>query len=328
MRTQILIGACCFVLQGVAFSKMVVDLYGDDSAVGKRVLSAYQIQVTRLEEKRLQLESKYQNHIPQRLIKPILRQRQLLCEQIKNTGGYVYANYDAVYYPTDRQHYVTIEVVTAKERDRLKWISPPLAYHPQQIIKHDVITLMQDYLDKGVQLMLSHQLKPTPPKCPGFHCLFGFDHPLLKPYRQKFDQGVQAQQSFIATTLAHDPDPERRIAAAYLIGEFHDPKQILNLLTKHVTDTNNGVRNAVVRVIAQTMHQSGLNKINVLPFVELINSPDESDRNKALFVLLEAAEVPQQKRIINQRASKIIRQLARLKQPNNHAFANLLLNKL
>jgi hypothetical protein len=84
----------------------------------------------------------------------------------------------------------------------------------------------------------------------------------------------------------------------------------------------------VIRVIADTMHRSGIQKIDVRPFIQLLDSPYETDRNKSLFVLLEAADLPEQNQQIRELAISKLLSLAKLRQPNNHAFAVKLLEKL
>ena len=82
--------------------------------------------------------------------------------------------------------------------------------------------------------------------------------------------------------MNHDPIPDRRAAAVFLIGHFKDPKEIMSTLTPHVMDADSGVRNNVMRVIGMTMEKAHLTQIDLHPFLVLLQSPVESDRNKAL----------------------------------------------
>ncbi|WP_332248013.1 HEAT repeat domain-containing protein [Legionella tunisiensis] len=67
-------------------------------------------------------------------------------------------------------------------------------------------------------------------------------------------------------TLNNDPDPSRRAAAAFLMGHFKDPNEIISLLMVHVNDRDSGVRNNVMRVIAATMFKANIAPIDVVPF--------------------------------------------------------------
>lgn len=327
MHHRLILGALLMAMHGVSKATLSVDLYGDESARARQVLSQYEKQVVLLVEKSLKIETKYHGQVPQAVLTRLKHKRNQLCNKIKQTGHYAYANYEVVYYPKDKQHYVTIEVIKSKDKHRLHWIKSTASF-PHPAGENDIIQVMQAYLEVGYQLVMSHQLNIAEVKCARFHCLFGFDHPQLKPYRNKIDQGIRSGKSLILTTLNQDLDPERRKASIYLIGELNDAEEILNVLASHVTDEDDGVRNSVVRVIASTMHRSGIKKMDVRPFIQLLDSPYETDRNKSLFVLLEAADLPEQNQLIRELAVSKLQSLAKLKQPNNQAFAVKLLEKL
>jgi hypothetical protein len=328
MRNQLMLGVLLMVFHGVSDAKKIIDLYGDESARAQQVLSQYEKQVILLVERSLKIQADYHEHVPQEVLARLESKRNKLCDRIKKAGHYAYVSFDVVYYPNDKQHYITIEVIKSKDKQRLQWINQSTSFHQQPVGENDIIQVMQAYLEVGYQLVMSNQLNVAEVKCSSFHCLFGFEHPELQPYRNKIDQGVRSGKSLILTTLNQDLDPERRKASVYLIGEFNDAEEILNLLVSHVTDHDDGVRNSVIRVIADTMHRSGIKKIDVRPFIQLLDSPYETDRNKSLFVLLEAADLPEQNQQIRELAISKLLSLAKLRQPNNHAFAVKLLEKL
>ncbi|MCX7114691.1 MAG: HEAT repeat domain-containing protein [Gammaproteobacteria bacterium] len=289
----------------------VVDMFGDDSALGHAILKKYRqavMQYTQLGVKGLN---------PSRAV----------FKQIKAEGHYVYARQNVVFYPDMPQSYITIEVITQKERDRLHWVTSRDNL-PPPLIRHDVVELMQKYNDLGISLLKSHQLKLSDvTDCHPNHCLFGFRLPQLKPYRRQFETGIRLEKDTILKAL-NDPDPRRREAAAYVVGEFSNPQEIMSLLLSHVQDKDNGVRNAAMRVIFDTMRHAKLSRIDVHPFIQLLRSPYETDRNKALCVLLMAMERVENKKIIQKEALTDLQKLAKLKQPNNRDFALHILEKL
>ena len=132
----------------------------------------------------------------------------------------------------------------------------------------------------------------------------------------------------IIDTLNHDPDPERRAAAAFLIGHFTNPHEIVSLLSPHVSDPSSFVRNNVLRVLGATIQKAKITQINVPPLLDLLDSPFDTDRNKALWVLYTAADEPKSKPVIIQQGGKKLVSLLRLKQPNNHQLAYEVLLKV
>jgi len=187
---------------------------------------------------------------------------------------------------------------------------------------------MMQFNHLELQLMMNNQLDLENDTCPVYHCITGFKHPQLKPYLSVFNQGVIKQRKLILQTLNQDKDPERRAAAAFLIGHFQNPKDILSLLMPHVNDSNDHVRNNVMRVIFATMEKAKISKIDTKPFLHLLDSPYSTDRNKALAVLLRAAEDPQTQQSLRHNGRDKLLALLALKQPNNHHTAYLILKKI
>ena len=88
------------------------------------------------------------------------------------------------------------------------------------------------------------------------------------------------------------------------------------------------MKNNAIRVIGETMNRANISNINMVPFLNLLNSPYNTDRNKALYVLLAAAESPSSKKLIIQQGSRNLLAMLKLKQPNNHDISYQLLKKI
>lgn len=80
-----------------------------------------------------------------------------------------------------------------------------------------------------------------------------------------------------------------------------------------------------MRVISAIMD---INTINVNPYINLLNSPYGTDRNKALAVLFNASKDPAAKTHIIQNAGHNLLKILELKQLNNHEDAYLLLKNI
>lgn len=325
-KVQIMLVA--YACLGQCYAAQNIDLFGDDSSKGQEILSIYSHDVKSLANLYNKIDIKYQHNIPEKIQAKIQKKRKNLQEAIKHKGHYIYADYESVYYPDENKSYITIEVIKPEEKNRLQWVKVARDDSAINNEKNDIIKTMQNYVNEGVKLILSQQLDVSKINCESNHCLFGFDHPNLKPYKNKFAQGVIRDKALIINTIRKDKDPRRRAAAVFLVGEFKSAQEIVSLLRQYVSDGDDEVRNNVMRVIASTMHKSGIKKIDVKPFIALLDSPYEADRNKALFVLYEAADLPDQNKTIRLLAENKLKLLANLKQPNNKIFAMQILDKI
>jgi hypothetical protein len=306
----------------------VVDIYGDDSGVGKSIVKKYERSLSQLENKLFQAEIKYAHSIPEPLMHKIIAQQRALFARIQKEGGYVYVNADTVMYPDKPERYITLEVIRPQDKNRLRWTNASSSERTTDKVKQRpaAIQAMLEYDALGTDLFLKGELDLTHLDCPSYHCTFGFKHPKLKPFKPRFDALIRRDKSLIIRELSAN-DPTSRGAAAFLVGEFHDPKEILRLLAPHVTDVDSGVRNNVMRVIGTTMMRSNHYQIDVRPFIQLLDSTHVSDRNKALLVLFSATQLPEQNKRIRKQGLSKLQQLVKLKQPNNHDFAQKILDK-
>ncbi|MDX1836006.1 HEAT repeat domain-containing protein [Legionella taurinensis] len=317
-----------FCIFGVLFpmvllAKTTIDLFGDEGSQADRVLKQYSGPILALEESlhELLLSDQLQTH-PEKLNEAGKRKRALV-NKIKKEYGYAYVDVSTVNYSSDSV-YITIEVIRKEQTHRLRFIDDhrPVKHSARKDLIHD----MERYNELGTTLFLNDQLNPEKLDCPVYHCTWGFEHPKLKPFYAPFQQGVSAQKSLILETLDADTDPERRAAAVFLVGHFANPQEIIDLLLPHVLDKDSGVRNNAMRVIGTTLAKYKTARVNIEPFLHLLSSPYDTDRNKSLLVLLQVCDANRQKMI--QEGKESLLALLALKQPNNHEPAYQILKKI
>lgn len=310
---------CSFTIE----AKNIVDIYGLDAKKSDEIIKKYANKVAVIEGLLLNRRRGKHNNID--LDKLLLKKKSLLNE-IKKEGGFLYVDFNTIFYPGNKNQYTTIEVVQKDQPERLRYINTEYAKNYK--LKADLINQMIAFSNLEFQLMINNQLNLKDISCPVYHCISGFHHPKLKPYLEIFNTGVIKEKTLIINTLNGDPDPSRRAAAAFLLGHFKDPNEIISLLMRHVNDRDSGVRNNVIRVIAATIFKAKIDHINVLPFLDLLDSPETTDRNKALGVLAKAVESQDGKKIIIQKGGEKLLTILKLKQPNNHDIAYLILKKI
>ncbi|MBA2650122.1 MAG: hypothetical protein H0U75_11145 [Legionella sp.] len=250
---------------------------------------------------------------------------------VAKVNGYLYIDFQIISYPDEANKlYLTIEIIDKKHPDRLRFLnetSKTTTALERKVHKDDVIESMIRYQAIALDLILQQKFS-YPNSCPVYHCILGFDHPKLISYLPIFNQGVINNKALIIETLKHDGNTDRREAAAFLVGHFSDPNEILTTLLPFVDDKVEGVRNNAMRVIGSTIAKSKISNFDIHPFLNVLDSPYATDRNKALYIIFVASKSKPLGQVINQKERDTLVSLLRLKQPNNHDWAYLILKNI
>lgn len=330
MRRVVLIG--CWVLSMCASAAITdnLDVYGVDQKTAQKILKKYGNDIATLE---LSLHEQFKktfknNEAPE---SDLAFKKVVLANKIAKENDFLFVDFDSINYFSGEPLYTTIEIIDKAHPERMSFLEVPNidASDKKRTHKPDLIEEMINYDHTQLSLALNNELHNAGNvKCPVYHCLAGFDHPKLAPYLTLFNNGALKQRKLILATIKSDPDPQRRAAAVFLVGHFQNPHDIISILTPYITDKDATVRNNVMRVIGETMMKAKLTNIDVTPLVAALDSPYDTDRNKALFILFEVAGAKDQQKIIIETGSKQLLALLRLKQPNNHDMAYLILKKI
>lgn len=323
------------------FQQDKVDIHGLEDERAQLFLNQYNQTIQNLE---IPIMSEFidmnQGQLHPHRMQCLMERKKRWLANIKNSAHFAFVDLQTVYYPATASIYTTMEVIEDPNDQRMRFV--PVSTNPfftefklklnrirRGILQNkDVIDSMQEFDALDTQLLLNHQLDNDTNDCPAYHCLSSFRHPQLKPYFTLFQQGVLQDKPWIVTTLRHDPDPERRAAAAFLVGHFSDPKEIITLLSGSIDDPASQVRNNALRVITTTLFKTKLNTIDCTPFIKLLDSPYVTDRNKALNILITLADDALCASQIRQDATHALSKLVLSTQPNNHDEANALIKKL
>lgn len=307
----------------------IIDVYGVDVRKSEEVIKNYGAQVGDMESQFIKEMIKVSNGgNDDYFTNVILPKRNQLMTKIQKHYNFALVHFDTVFYPNDKDTHTTIEIVGQNDISRLQFVPKKNKVLNPIKSKHDLIDNMVAFYDRSMNLILNNQTNSNDTKCPVYHCLSGFNHPKLKDSFSVFIRSARKEKKLLIKTIDSDPLPQRRIAAIYLVGYLNNPHEIISLLTKCVTDSDDGVRNSAMRVIGETMKKAKIHEINVMPFLKLLDSPVNTDRNKALLVLLNAANSSSSKQLIIREGTKQLVSLLRLKQPNNHEMAYDLLKKI
>jgi hypothetical protein len=327
MRWLILFSVLCG-LSCPLWSAVIIDVFGVDPIESQRIVKTYGQQVTTLVNalNKQMVNLKPGQEFPEK-IQDVALQPDELVKKIKQTEGYLFVHLEEVFYPDKANHYVTIDIVTKNQPERLHWVheedyGPPVKKNPP-----DLLDTMTEYSELSEYIMQTEPLAAKDIPCPFYHCFMGFEHPQLKPYLSGFKRSATQDKALILDALNTETDPQRRASAVFLVGHFSDPQDIVNALLPHINDIDSRVRNNSLRVIATTLSKAKHITLDATPFLELLNSPYLTDRNKSLFVLHTLSQSEQSRPLFIRFGARLLALLA-LKQPNQHDPAYYILQQL
>ena len=321
--------------------KDIVDIHGLDGTRAQPLLRQYEQNIQRLESDLMdEFFAMNQGQAHPYRYECLMQKKKEWLSEVQNRQHFGFVDLQTVYYPEQHRLYSTLEIIDDAHNPRMHFITKPssasLTQFAMQLKRKiremfkfsDVIGQMQAFDDLSMNLLLNGQLNNEDLNCSAYHCLSSFQHPQLKPYWDIFEQGVVKDKRFILSTLQKDPDADRRAAAAFLVGHFHDPKEIIAVLSGSVNDSSSQVRNNALRVIAMTLYKSKMRDLDCRPFIRLLESPYVTDRNKALTMLLALVDDKTCHAQIIQQGKTSLQSLIQGKQPNNHDTAVNLWQKI
>jgi hypothetical protein len=164
--------------------------------------------------------------------------------------------------------------------------------------------------------------------CPAWHCTHGFENSKLAPFLEKFNKLVPPNENKLARILKEDSRPQYRGNAAFLLAHIKNGRAVANYVLGSVGDPSEMVRNNAVRVLGEIAMKHTEIDIPVEPILKVLNFPATTDRNKAGYVLSSLSQKPMNMKPIIQSGGFILFEMLKLKQPNNHDPAYLILKNV
>ncbi len=245
-------------------------------------------------------------------------------QQIKEAGGFETVEVTAVHYSApDIPSNLTFNIALAGKKP-VEYLPEPADDVPDP---DGLLASWREYEMIGSALDYDGQIAESP-KCPAHHCLYGFDHPKLRPYGEKFAQKVPADRAELIKVLRTDKDAKKRASAAYLLAHLPDAREVLETLLPQLRDPSANVRNSVMRVVALMAEQGEAQSLSLGPVLPFLASPVLTDRNKAASIVAALAGDKRNRKLLIHRSGCDLVRLTELKQTNQTEFARGALVKL
>lgn len=245
---------------------------------------------------------------------------------IKSKNKYAYIHLSSVMYPEElHKAYITIDVVENKDRSRLTVFLP----QPTGDF-HDPDGLIQSwntYSNEQLADFFKTKKVTHSGECPVFHCTFGFGGK-YKKYLPIFNSKVAKNKQLLINMLSKDKNEEHRATAAFLLGHISDGNELIRILVPSMRDPSSAVRNNVMRVLGATLGKLNTADFPVEEAVAALDFPDETDRNKALYILISLSQQKRYASYIATHAGDLLLTNLHMDQLNLHGCAYAVLTQI
>jgi hypothetical protein len=246
---------------------------------------------------------------------------------IRHMGDFSYFNLSAMKSASDKNIYVTIDVVDNDDTSRLNYFFP----QPHGTISDpdNLIALWGEYQKAGFAKMLHNKDgKIWFKSCPALNCTAGFDDPELKKYKNIFLTQVPNDKDQLITILKDDKDEDKRASAAFLLGHIVDANELITILVPAMHDSSLQVRSGAMRVLAGTLMTKPTVDFPVSKAIEALDFPDVEDRSKALSLLAALSLQPRYASDIKLNAKTQLLIQLKMNQPYVHDDAYKILTRI
>lgn len=301
-----------------AFSKSknsyTIDIYRSTQVTADQVDKQYHQQLSEIATLWM---SKDVMHSQNKMLR-IKNDKEKIIDGIKKMGNFAFIDLAVVLYPEDPVVHMTLDIVDQKDVYRLNGFLPK----PKGSIK-DPENLLKNWqmYEKQVMdnFMRTKVFKGMNVKdCPAFHCVTTFNEPGMAKYKNMFSEKVPKNKNTLITILRKDKDENKRAAAVFLLAHVKTAEEVIDALVPAICDSDGGVRNNVMRVLAQTVEKAPVDNFPVDKIITAADYPVDTDRNKALYVLFSLSIQDKYKPYIRQNAKNILLMTLRQNQPHIH----------
>ncbi len=305
-----------------ASAPLIIDLYKTNQITLDQILKKHKKHFQKIAD----IISSSQEINSDKNQKTLLKTTEKIISNIKKMGDFYYVNLSPVIYPNNKTVYITIDIVDQNdEKRKIKFLDQPQKTIPDP---DHLISTWDEYQKIGFDLYIKNKIPSQVKSCPAYHCTFGFNDSALKKYQTLFATFVPKNKLQLVQILKSDKDENKRATAAFLLAHLKNGEEIIKILTPSIYDPSNGVRNNVMRVLAETFSKVNNPHFKIKYAIAALSFPAASDRNKALYMISELVDHARYANYVHLRAKNELLEELKLSQLNVHGLAYEILKKI
>ncbi len=222
--------------------------------------------------------------------------------------------------------FITVELVDASDRYRLMMVAP----EPQQhiVVSAPLLQKWQAYVVAGERNAWHKSAEKNKLPCAGYYCKYPINNADLQKYNAYFSDHVPRHKTQLQLMLQYDQDPNKRVAALYLLAYDSSIENTVSALSGALKDSNRTVRAAAAEMLTAILTQQKVTRFPLGIAVNHLDSPDVADRNDALSLVVQLVKYPTYAGYIRQHAALHLVQLLKMHHPILHKKAYHVLHSL
>ena len=255
--------------------------------------------------------------------------QHIIEERLRRRGPFVYVDvsFGATFVPPGTLELrLSVDIVEEEDRARrMPFRSPPTGTYADP---DGLFSLFNEYQANVMDLGLRGALEGYVPDCPVLHCVASFQHPVLRPYLSKFNEGARRREDLLYEIAEASSAQADRQSAFALLAHTNDANRLLPALARAIYDPDDGVRNSAMRVMLFIAQQEPERDYPISDLIAALDFPNNSDRNKAASALLFASASAAHREIIRAQGLSSLLRLLRTDAPPTHYPAYELLKRI
>lgn len=304
------------------------DIYGVSPALQEQIFSLCKEDIQ--EYVRLSQKIKLSMELNEFMIKRH-EVEQSIIKKVNTLGDFSVATISTISYPKNQTTYSTLDLVQKTDSNRLPK-SPTrneIKISKKSEGLKNLFQVWNNYNKRVLTLINQNKLDMKVRSCPVIHCAWGFDENEQKNDVPKLKEGAAKYKKQLIEIIKYSNNDEERGEAIFILANTKDYHEIVNLMISLTNDHSEVVRNNSMRVLGAITSKYDVPNLDIHRILLALNYPNVTDRNKASYVLWDIIRKDKSTHplVIKESGTTLIN-LLKLKQPNNHDYAYLILKEI
>jgi hypothetical protein len=323
-----LLSSLIFMLGNLNATPNNFDIYGVGPELQEQIFSKCNEEIREYDN--LSQQIKLSLKLDKRLIKRHEIETSII-KKVNALGDFSVVSISTITYPQNQSTYSTLDIVQKNDSSRLPNL--PIQHEKKLTKKSEALNklfqIWNNYTNRTINLMNQNKFDMKVRSCPVVHCTWGFNKEELKNDLPELKVGVSKYKNQLIDIIKYSNNDEERGQAILILANTNDYHEIAELMIGLTNDSSELVRNNSMRVLGAILSKYDIHSLDIHNILLALNYPYVTDRNKAAYVLWDMVRKDKSiyPSIIKQSGNTLIN-LLKLKQPNNHDYAYLILKEI